>query len=205
MNLNKVFILGRLAADPETRNTTTGQNVSTVRLATNRVWVDKTGQKQEQAEFHTIVAWGKLSEIIDKYVQRGQLLFIEGRLQTRSWQANDGTKRYRTEIVADSLQLGPKAAGSSQGGRARDDGWTPIPSASSLRGDSVEPGQGPANPSFSPGVGRTKQEPRIDDIPVINQDEPSHSYMSGGGEPIIPSDDKELMEEAEIDLKDIPF
>src|SRR5687767_12180878 len=108
MNLNKVFILGRVVVDPETRNTSTGQNVSTLRIATNRVW-NKNGEKQEQVEFHTVVAWGKLSDIIDKYVKKGQLLFIEGRLQTRSWQGNDSVKRYRTEIIAEGMQLGPKS------------------------------------------------------------------------------------------------
>ena len=112
MNLNKVFLLGRMSADPESRTTPGGQNVATLRIATNRVWNDRqSGQKQEQVEFHTVVAWGGLGDVAAKYLKKGQLVFIEGRLQTRSWQGNDGQKRYRTEIVAEGLQLGPKAGG----------------------------------------------------------------------------------------------
>lgn len=112
MNLNKVFLIGRVAADPEVRTTTTGQQVATLRVATNRVWNNRaTNEKQEQVEFHSVVTWGRLAEITQKYLQKGQLVFFEGRLQTRSWQGADGVKRYRTEIVAENLQLGPKAAG----------------------------------------------------------------------------------------------
>ena len=112
MNLNKVFIIGRLTADPEARATPSGQQVATIRIATNRVWNDRTsGQKQEQVEFHTIVAWGGLADVASKYLKKGQLAFFEGRLQTRSWNDQSGQKRYRTEIVAENLQLGPKAGG----------------------------------------------------------------------------------------------
>src|SRR3989344_5261282 len=99
MNLNKVFLIGRVAADPESRTTPSGQQVATIRIATNRVWNDRTsGQKNEQVEFHTIVAWGGLADICQKYLRKGQLVMFEGRLQTRSWQGQDGVKRYRTEI-----------------------------------------------------------------------------------------------------------
>lgn len=112
MNLNKVFIIGRLAADPESRITPNGQKVATVRIATNRVWNNRsTGERQEQVEFHTVIAWGNLAEIVSKYLRKGQLAFFEGRLRTRSWQGQDGVKRFRTEITAENMQLGPKAAG----------------------------------------------------------------------------------------------
>ena len=112
MNLNKVYIIGRLAAEPEMRSTASGQSVATLRVATNRVWNNKqTNQKQEQVEFHTVIAWGRLGEIAQQYLVKGQLAYFEGRLQTRSWQGADGVKRYRTEIVAENLQLGPKASG----------------------------------------------------------------------------------------------
>jgi len=104
-----------MAADPEVRTTPTGQTVATLRVATNRIWNDNNNQKQEQVEFHSVVVWGRLAEIAQKYLLKGQLAFFEGRLQTRSWQGADGVKRYRTEIVAESLQLGPKAAGMGQG------------------------------------------------------------------------------------------
>jgi len=111
VNLNKVILVGRLTADPETRTTPSGQSVCNIRLATNRIWTDKTGQKQEKAEYHTVILWRKLAEIASQFLAKGSLVLIEGRLQTRSWQDPSGVKRYRTEIVAQSLQLGPRAAG----------------------------------------------------------------------------------------------
>src|SRR6266540_208596 len=100
MNLNKVFLIGRLTQEPEARSTAAGQNVTTLRLATNRVWNNQsTGQKQEATEYHTVVAWGRLGEIASQYLKRGGLVMIEGRLQTRSWQGKDGNKRYTTEII----------------------------------------------------------------------------------------------------------
>lgn len=108
MNLNKVILIGNLAADPELRNTQTGKSVCNFRIATNRIWKDPTGQQQKETEFHTIVAWGRLAEIASKYLTKGALAMIEGRLRTRSWQDTSGIKKYRTEIVAEGLQLGPK-------------------------------------------------------------------------------------------------
>lgn len=114
MNLNKVLLIGRLTADPETRTTQSGQTVTTLRMATNRVWTDPSGNKNESTEFHTIVTWARLAEIASQYLKRGGLVMIEGRLQTRSWDAQDGTKRYRTEVVADNLQMGPRSANSNE-------------------------------------------------------------------------------------------
>lgn len=109
MNLNKVFVLGNLAADPELRTLQSGQSVCSFRIATNRVWNDKqTGEKKERAEFHNIVAWGKLANIASQYLTKGGLVLIEGRLSTRSWDDPSGVKKYRTEIIAERLQLGPK-------------------------------------------------------------------------------------------------
>ena len=111
MNLNKVFILGRLTSDPQLRSTTTGQQVASFGLATNRVWNDKNGQKQESAEFHNIVVWGRQAEIASKFLIKGSLAFIEGRLQTRSWDDKQGQKRRITEVIAERLQLGPRPGG----------------------------------------------------------------------------------------------
>lgn len=109
MNLNKVFLIGRMASDPEFRTTPGGQEVATLRIATNRVWVNQSsGQKNEATEFHSVVTWGRLAQIANQYLAKGSLVMIEGRLQTRSWEGQDGIKRYRTEIVAEGLQLGPK-------------------------------------------------------------------------------------------------
>lgn len=113
MNLNKVFILGNLTRDPELRQTATGQNVATFGVATNRIWSNQSG-KQTQTEFHNVVVWGRLAEIANQYLGKGRLVFVEGRLTTRTWQDQNGQKRNRTEIVAENLQLGPRLQGTSQ-------------------------------------------------------------------------------------------
>ena len=113
MNLNKVIIVGRLTQDPQAKTLPSGQQVCSFSMATNRVFTDKSGQKQEQTEFHNIVLWGKLADIASQYLTKGALALIEGRLQTRSWQDSSGVKKYRTEIVGQTLQLGPKSAGKS--------------------------------------------------------------------------------------------
>ncbi len=118
MNLNRVFILGNLTRDPELRQIPSGQAVCTFGVATNRFFTDSMGQKQQQAEFHTVVAWGRQAEIINQYLRKGSLVFIEGRLQTRSWQDQQGTKHWRTEVVADRVQLGPRQGQGGTGGSA---------------------------------------------------------------------------------------
>ena len=108
MNVNKVMLIGNVVADPETRTTPSGQTVTSFRIATNRIWNDPQGQRQQKTEFHSIVAWRRLGEIAGQYLKKGGLVFIEGRLETRSWEDNTGSKKYRTEIIAESLQLGPR-------------------------------------------------------------------------------------------------
>lgn len=118
MNLNKVFVLGNLTKDPEMRTIPSGQQVTTFSIATNRVWYNQAKEKNQEVEFHNIVLWGRLAEIAGQYLKKGQMALIEGRIKTRSWQAQDGTKKYRTEIIAESMQMGPKTTGagySSQG------------------------------------------------------------------------------------------
>ncbi|MGE5297853.1 MAG: single-stranded DNA-binding protein [Acidobacteriaceae bacterium] len=117
MDLNKVMIIGRLTRDPEIRTTPNGANVASFSLATSFNWTNQAGQKQEQTEFHNVVAWRKLGDIVGQYLKKGSQVYIEGRLQTRSWDdKTSGQKRYRTEIVADNMiMLGrPGGAGSSQ-------------------------------------------------------------------------------------------
>lgn len=110
MNLNKVILIGRLTNDPEAKTIPSGQTVCSFGLATNRVWTNQeTKQKEEKTEFHSIVLWRRLAEIASQYLSKGSLVLIEGRVQTRSWQDQAGNKRYRTEIVGDNIQLGPKA------------------------------------------------------------------------------------------------
>jgi len=116
MNLNKVILIGRLTQDPEARTTPSGQNVSTINIATNRVWTDASTGRKEATEFHRVVAWGKLGDIASNYLKKGALVMIEGRLQTRSWDDKEtGKKRYMTEIIAENLQMGPRPSGTSQG------------------------------------------------------------------------------------------
>lgn len=116
MNFNKAFLIGRVVSDPETRTTPQGQQVCSFRMATNRTWTNKaTNQKQEKAEFHSIVLWNKLAEIASRYLSKGGLVLIEGRIETRSWQDASGNKKYRTEIIGESMQLGPKSAGTGMG------------------------------------------------------------------------------------------
>ena len=115
MNLNKVILVGRVTRDPEMRTIPSGQNVANFSLATNRVW-NKDGQKQTAVEFHNIIAWARLAEIVNQYAKKGALLMVEGRLQTRTWQGQDGTNKNRTEIIAENIQLGPRAGQSSESG-----------------------------------------------------------------------------------------
>lgn len=109
MNFNKVVIIGNVVADPETRTTPSGQQVCSLRVATNRIWTDKAGTKQQKTEFHNVVLWRRLAEIASQYLRKGSLVLIEGRLETRTWDdKNTGAKRYRTEIIAETMQLGPR-------------------------------------------------------------------------------------------------
>jgi len=108
MNFNRVFILGNLTRDPELRQTPSGQSVATFGVATNRIWVDKDGNRQQEVEYHNVVAFGKLAQIAAQYLTKGRLIFIEGRLRTRSWEDASGQKRSRTEIIAINFQMGPK-------------------------------------------------------------------------------------------------
>jgi single-strand DNA-binding protein len=103
MDLNRAMIIGNVTRDPEVRTTPTGQTVCSFGIATNQQWTDAQGQKQQRTEFHNIVAWGKLAEICGQYLGKGRKTYIEGRLQTREWEAPDGAKRNRTEIVAENM------------------------------------------------------------------------------------------------------
>jgi single-strand DNA-binding protein len=118
MDLNKVMLIGRLTRDPESRTIPSGQTVTTFSVATSRTWKDRdSGQQKSQTEFHNVVAWRRLAEIVSQYLRKGSQVYLEGHLQTRSWDDQSGTKRYRTEVIADNLiMLGGK--GQSGGGMA---------------------------------------------------------------------------------------
>ena len=115
--LNKVMLIGNLGRDPEVRSTPSGQPVASFTLATNRRWRDKSGAKQEQTEWHNIVVWGRQAEIAGQYLTKGKQIYVEGRLQTRSWEdRQSGEKRYRTEIVCDNFQMLGGGRGGGGGG-----------------------------------------------------------------------------------------
>lgn len=114
MDLNKVMIIGRLTADPESKTTPTGVSVCSFSVATNKQWTDQAGAKQKKVTFHNIVAWRKLAEICSQYLKKGAQVYIEGALETRSWDDQAGVKRYKTEIIAeDMIMLGGKGDNTS--------------------------------------------------------------------------------------------
>jgi single-strand DNA-binding protein len=111
MYLNKAIILGNLTRDPELKSLPNGTKVASLALATNRTWKDAQGMKRDSVEYHNVVAFAKPAELIAQYCKKGSSLYIEGRIQTRSWDAPDGSKKYRTEIVLETFQFGPKVGG----------------------------------------------------------------------------------------------
>lgn len=119
MYLNKTFLFGNLTRDPEMKSLPNGTAVTQFSIATNRIYKDAQGQKQEQAEYHNIVIFGRQAETSAQYLKKGQGVMIEGRIQTRSWDdKTTGEKKYRTEIIADQVQFGPKSSGTPEGGYA---------------------------------------------------------------------------------------
>jgi len=154
MNLNKVMIIGNLTRDPEVRNTPNGTNVASFSVATNFVWKDQNGQKQEKAEFHNIVAWRKLADICSQYLRKGSKVYLEGRLQTRDWDGQDGVKRYRTEIIAENMIMLDRAGGPAGGAMPRSGG---------MPGMSAEPmidiDEGIGEPNFQ------EEEIKVENIP----------------------------------------
>lgn len=118
MYLNKAIIIGNLTRDPEQKALPSGTSVTTFSLATNRVWKDKDGNKQESADYHNIVVFGRQAETTAQYLKKGSSALVEGRIQTRSWDGQDGKKNYRTEIVADRVQFGPRSEGGASTAKA---------------------------------------------------------------------------------------
>jgi len=114
MNFNKVILIGRLTRDPETRALPSGQSVTSFGMATDRFFTNSSGEKKQQTEFHNIVTFGRLAEIASQYLNKGSLVLIEGRLQTRSWKDSAGNQKFRTEIIGERLQLGPKSTNISR-------------------------------------------------------------------------------------------
>lgn len=154
MNLNKVMLIGNVVRDPEVRTTPTGQNVASFSVATNFVWTDANGQKQEKAEFHNIVAWRRLAEIVGQYVKKGSKIYVEGRLQTRSWDDQNAVKRYRTEIIADNMIMLDRAGAQTGGGN-----YSQANSVSSF--DQTQPRED----NFVQTQNNSEEEISVEDIP----------------------------------------
>ncbi|MBI2551340.1 single-stranded DNA-binding protein [Candidatus Uhrbacteria bacterium] len=160
-SLNRATLLGNTTRDPELKQIPSGQSVCSFAVATNRAWTDPQGVKQEQTEFHNVVAWGKLAEICGQYLTKGRKVYIEGRLQTRDWEGQDGVRRYRTEIVADNVILLDRPGG----------GGAPVSGAGSPPARGGVGGEGapaafkpPAPPKDDPSA-KPSEEIRMEDIP----------------------------------------
>jgi single-strand DNA-binding protein len=148
-SLNRAQIIGNLTRDPELRNTPSGQTVANFGVATSSVWTDAAGQRQEKTEFHNIVVWGKLADICGQYLHKGKKVFIEGRLQTREWEAQDGQKRRTTEIIADSMIMLDRPQGGGGG---------------SSQGSGASMSSAPSAPPIDKAMGG-EQEIKVEDIP----------------------------------------
>jgi single-strand DNA-binding protein len=138
MDLNRATILGRLTRDPEVKTIPNGRTVATMGVATNRVWTDQDGAKQERVEYHNCVLWGKLGEIAGQYLTKGRRVYMEGRIQTRDWVGQDGVKRYRTEIVVDNMIMldGPRGTSASTSSQPTTD--EPMPPADEGNSEEVK-------------------------------------------------------------------
>jgi len=146
MNLNRAMIIGNLTRDPEIRTTPNGQTVANFSVATSHFWKDASGNRQEKTEYHNIVAWGKLADICQQYLGKGRKVYVDGRLQTRDWEGQDGVKRYRTEIIAENMIMLDRAPEGSGG-------FQPRPSAP------------PAQSAPAAAAGSPDDEIRVEDIP----------------------------------------
>lgn len=153
MNLNKAMVIGNVVRDPEMRTTPNGQNVTSFSIATNFIWKDQQGQKQERAEFHNIVAWRRLAEISSQYLKKGSKVYIEGRMQTRSWDDPNGVKRYKTEIVAENMIMLDRA------GAPIDNAAGQSPANNSEEVPTIDYGEEPSNNRGQ------EEEISVDDIP----------------------------------------
>lgn len=151
MYLNKAIIAGNLTRDPEMRSLPSGAKVTSFSVATNRVWYDKDKQKQESTDYHNIVVFGRQAETSAQYLKKGSGVLIEGRIQTRSWDGQDGKKQYRTEIVADRVQFGNRASDGSSPARDANAAQAPAPQEQeSSSGEAIEYPEEDINPEDIP-------------------------------------------------------
>jgi single-strand DNA-binding protein len=180
MNLNKAFVLGNVTRDPEVRALPSGQQVTSFSIATNRFYTSGAGEKKQEVEFHNVVCFGKLADISSRYLTKGSLVLIEGRIKTRNWVNQAGVKQYRTEIIAETMQLGPRGAGAAPAGAGNSNYSRPA--------------------AQTPEPEMAKQE----DIPIIeeNYTPPSNDTLSAEEQKPVSFEDGAA---DEIDVKDIPF
>jgi single-strand DNA-binding protein len=150
-SVNKVILIGNLGANPELKYLPSGQAVCELRMATSDVWNDKNGQRQERTEWHRVVVWGKQAENCSQYLQKGRKVYVEGRLQTRSWDDKDGQKRYMTEVVAQQVQFLDGRGGEGVPARAGAGPGAPASSA--------PPSAGGAPPDYGPPGGPDDEIP----------------------------------------------
>ena len=181
MNFNKAIIAGNLTRDPEVKSLPSGQSVASFGVASNRRYTDREGNRQEKTEFHNIVAFGKWADVCSQYLKKGMPILVEGRLQTNNWQGQDGVKRYRTEIIMEFMQMGPRLAGAGP--------------------------TSPTTPAETPD--QTKPTPiSQEEIPVIEAEEPIETKDENSESPTkdeSASSEKETETKEEVDVKNIPF
>ncbi|MBP6060444.1 MAG: single-stranded DNA-binding protein [Candidatus Pacebacteria bacterium] len=151
MYLNKAIVIGNLTRDPELKSLPSGIKVCSFSLATNRVWKDKNGARQESADYHNIVVFGRQAETVAQYMKKGSSMLVEGRMQTRSWDdKTSGEKKYRTEIVADRTQFGPKGGATTGGGSTSSAGSKAPAGEGSGEMDAIEYPEEDINPEDIP-------------------------------------------------------
>ncbi len=146
MYINKAMLFGNITRDPELRALPSGMNVCNFSVATNRTYKDKDGKKQEQTDFHNVVVFGRQADTVNQYLKKGSSVYVEGRMQTRSWEQN-GEKKYRTEVIADTVQFGPRSSGGGGGGGRSNE--APVDDS----------------PAAGPGIDYPKDDINPDDIP----------------------------------------
>lgn len=194
MNFNKVVVVGNLTRDPERKNLPDGRAVVNFGLATNRFYNSQDGQKQQDTEFHNIVAFGRTAEVIAQYLKKGSMALIEGRLRTRNWTDNAGVKHYMTEIITERMQLGPRTGGQtssnySQQGQNHNPQWT-------------KPAQPAQQNQNTPSKNQEEEIPVIQEEATLKTEtEPDENQADKEANTPSPADDID----DEIDVKDIPF
>jgi len=179
--LNKVMLIGRLGRDPEIRYTQSGNAVASFSIATSEYWRDKQGQRQEKTEWHDIVAWDRLADQAQSYLKKGSMVYIEGKLQTRSWDDQQGQKKYRTEVVANQVRFLDSREGTERSGGSVDDGPAVYGNEYPSGGPSDNrrnPSSNSSNNDFNQGNNAPYVE---DDVPFVRSDvafDPNYQTLS---------------------------